>query len=247
MNTAELTARVARKYRKMTDALGVPQRAVFTEVSVDSIETWAERHDRRRYPFRPDPHLTQLVLDGRIPLAPDHIDRHEGYMAQIRSKPGWRRRIDVVAVGLWSKVAGEIDGFEVKVSRSDLLTELRDPRKAGTGARFCNRWWLAAADPSIFAGLDLPPEWGILVPRGRGLSIYRQATELDPEPLSGQFLASLLCCAITQAVPNNPAPGSILQALIDRVDPTDLAHLAAKRDFPTPALDPARRSWDAGR
>ena len=61
-----------------------------------------------------------------------------------------------------------IHGFEVKVSRSDWLTELRDPEKAEAWARYCHYFWLVAADRSIVRD-DLPDGWGLLVPHGTSL------------------------------------------------------------------------------
>lgn len=81
-------------------------------------------------------------------------------------------------------------GFEVKVSRSDWLTELRNPRKAEYWKRHCNRWYLVASDASIVRD-DLPEGWGLIIPAGSGLRIKRQATYIEhPEPLNNSTRAS---------------------------------------------------------
>ncbi|QTV79468.1 hypothetical protein [Microbacterium sp. NIBRBAC000506063] len=52
-----------------------------------------------------------------------------------------------------------VHGFEVKVSRADWLTELRDPEKAEAWARYCHYFWLVVADKTIVHD-DLPDGWG---------------------------------------------------------------------------------------
>lgn len=76
-----------------------------------------------------------------------------------------------------------IHGFEVKVSRSDWLSELSDPDKAEAWAKHCHYFWLVAADKSIVRG-DLPYGWGLLVPHGRSLRAVTSPTRRDPEPLT---------------------------------------------------------------
>lgn len=43
------------------------------------------------------------------------------------------RRIDAVAVGLWANTEHRVHGFEIKCSRADLLSELKQPDKAAPG------------------------------------------------------------------------------------------------------------------
>ena len=58
--------------------------------------------------------------------------------------------------------------FEIKVSRSDLLAELRDASKAGAWERFGHYFWLVVPDRDIIKGLVLPAHWGVLSPDGGG-------------------------------------------------------------------------------
>lgn len=62
-----------------------------------------------------------------------------------------------------------IHGFEVKISRKDWLTELRQPDKALAFIPYVHYWWLVIADQSMVVLDELPAGWGLLVPRGRGL------------------------------------------------------------------------------
>lgn len=74
-----------------------------------------------------------------------------------------------------------LHGHEVKVSRSDWLTELRDPTKADAWKRYCDKWWLVA--PKDVVRGDLPEGWGWMVPSGKGLRVVVQAPLLTPEPM----------------------------------------------------------------
>lgn len=129
---------------------------------------------------------------GRITEAmsvPEHlvlfevtVDGRDVYRGQQRDGYVARQRIDAVAVGIWRRTEHLVHGFEIKVSRGDLLAELRDPSKAEAGARMCDRWWLALGHPRLLRDDDvLPPGWGVLAPHGNGLTIVRK-----PEPMPGQ-------------------------------------------------------------
>lgn len=83
-----------------------------------------------------------------------------------------------------------IHGFEVKVSRSDWLTELADPEKALAWSRFCHYFWLVAADKSIVRD-DLPDGWGLLVPNGVSLRAARKPQRQVPELMPLPRLVSL--------------------------------------------------------
>lgn len=79
----------------------------------------------------------------------------------VRSSAGFdaRRTADALAIDTWPSKGLELHGFEVKCSRSDWLAELRQPDKAETFRRFCDRWWLVTSDRSIVRD-DLPGGWG---------------------------------------------------------------------------------------
>lgn len=196
--TADLTARVARKFRRSSGAMTIPRFVVLTEVGVDSVETRAEALGVTLDDDGNDPRNAEW-LDA---MDPEHrataADRHRRYLAG----PAKRRRIDVLAVGQWGPVAGHLEGVEVKATRADLLSELRDPLKAEAGARYCHRWWLALPHLDVAAGLDLPARWGVLVPHGRGLKVARPAELVEPLPAPGRLVATITAAAVCQAVPN---------------------------------------------
>jgi hypothetical protein len=109
------------------------------------------------------------------------------------------RTADAIAVDLWPSGGNEIHGFEVKVSRTDWLTELRDPTKADAVRRYCHRWWLVVPDVAIVRD-GLPEGWGLLAVGSDGkLRVRHQAPQLTPTPTHPSFLAALLRSAVRTA------------------------------------------------
>ena len=89
----------------------------------------------------------------------------------------------------WGK-SQSIHGFEIKVSRSDWLTELSDPTKAEAWAKHCHYFWLVAAERSIVRD-DLPDGWGLLVPQGIALRAVKKPKRRKPEPMSTTMIVAL--------------------------------------------------------
>jgi hypothetical protein len=79
------------------------------------------------------------------------------------TEPGGRR-IDYLALALWASRGQTIDGHEIKVSRSDWLSELGKPSKAEAWWPVCHRWWLVVPHESIVQEGELPDGWGLMVP-----------------------------------------------------------------------------------
>lgn len=124
-----------------------------------------------------------------VPIA---TTRYKGYDTGITQRYS-KQRIDAVAVGIWAtRTAHEIRGYEIKVSRSDLLAELRDPGKAAVGIEQCDSWWLALGDPALLKDSDvLPPGWGVVACAGSGLRVVHPAEQRQGQH-SGQFIAGLI-------------------------------------------------------
>ena len=81
-------------------------------------------------------------------------------------------------------------GFEVKVSRSDWLTELADPTKAEAWAKYCHYFWLVVSERNIVRD-DLPDGWGLLVPHARSLRVAVRPRRRDPLPLPHSAVVSI--------------------------------------------------------
>jgi hypothetical protein len=107
------------------------------------------------------------------------------FITEIQA-PHSLRRADALWCPVTSGNRGQIIGHEIKVSRSDLITELHDPHKADTWLKYCHRWWLVISDEAFLEGLDIPPEWGILVPPRRAntrfMHVVQKAPSLAPAP-----------------------------------------------------------------
>ncbi len=117
------------------------------------------------------------------------------YAEHVKSETGFAisgklRIADAIAMDCWTSNGMEIHGHEVKVSRSDWLTELRDPEKSGAFRPYVNRWWLVVPDLSIVRD-DLPIGWGLML-AGKGARIVKRAPKLDPLPMPRAMLAGLL-------------------------------------------------------
>lgn len=127
------------------------------------------------------------------------------FLEQVANGTGARakRWADAVAMNLWPSRGCEVHGFEVKVSRSDWLTELKDPSKADEVASYCDRWWLAIGDGDIVRPGELPSAWGLIAPDGRGgFAVVKEPGALEPAPLSRGFLAAVLRRATQQVTPD---------------------------------------------
>lgn len=139
--------------------------------------------------------LTEGQLFGRLKkrYAPPQYAIFSG----VQNSTGYtrqRREADAVAMGLWPSRGMEVLGFEIKSRRSDWFNELRQPKKSEAIQKYCNRWWVVAADKDIVnvdAG-ELPPTWGLMIPRGQHLVTVVEAPLLESEPLGRGFIAAIL-------------------------------------------------------
>lgn len=103
-----------------------------------------------------------------------------------------------------------LHGHEVKVSRADWLSELRDPEKSEAFKRYMHHWWLVVSDRSIVKAGELPDGWGLMVKSGRGLRAVVKAPRLAPEPMPTDFTICLMSAAAKTAhreVLHRQAPG----------------------------------------
>ena len=117
------------------------------------------------------------------------------FLPQVRSRTGYGgpiRTADAMAMSLYPSRGLLLHGFEVKVSRSDWLRELKEPDKAEEMARHCDRWWIVVNDERVVAPGELPPTWGLLVPRRAALTVKVDAPPLEAAPMTRAFMAALM-------------------------------------------------------
>lgn len=109
------------------------------------------------------------------------------------------RTADALVIDLWPSTGNLIHGFEVKVSRSDWLTELKDPSKAEAFRPYCDHWSLVVPDKSIVRD-DLPDGWGLLAPGSNGrLRYVKRAPKNERRPMPVGLMAAWLRSVAKQA------------------------------------------------
>lgn len=144
---------------------------------------------------------------------------------------GATRSADAIAMSLWPSRGLELHGFEIKASRGDWLRELHAPEKAEPIAKYCNRWWIVAANESVVADGELPPAWGLLVLRGKALATLKEAPErAHLVGVDRPFLAALLRRATEATLTMTPN---------DEVDAIVAARVEAT--MKAQSIDPDRR------
>lgn len=106
------------------------------------------------------------------------------FLPEVGQNGGWGSgsRCDAIYVGFTSASGRLLVGHEVKVSRSDWLTELSKPGKADAWADQCHEWWLVVSDPTIVHEGELPAGWGLMLP-GKSktrMSVHTRADRKSP-------------------------------------------------------------------
>lgn len=116
-------------------------------------------------------------------------------MEEVRDAAGFqsKRSADAIAMNTWPSRGLEINGFEIKASRSDWLRELKDPAKAEAIAAYCDRWWIVAL-PDLVKPDELPIGWGLLELKANGsLKEMKLAPKKeDVKPLNRTFIAAMM-------------------------------------------------------
>ena len=107
-----------------------------------------------------------------------------------------RRICDYMAMDLWTGYGAErgakLHGHEVKVSRADWLTELRDPTKAEAFRVYCDYWWLVVSAKDIVKPGELPDGWGLMVAHGESVRVVTPAVRnKDVLPMTRSIQATL--------------------------------------------------------
>ena len=101
------------------------------------------------------------------------------------------RSADAIAMSLYPSRGLRMHGFEIKVSRSDWLHELKQPDKSVPIQRFCDHWWIVTPAGIVKEG-ELPPTWGHLILKGNGFNCGVKAPHLERDPWEPAFIAALL-------------------------------------------------------
>lgn len=101
------------------------------------------------------------------------------------------RYADAVAMNLFPSRGLALHGFEIKVSRSDWLNELKQPTKSEPVQKYCDFWWIVTPKDIVKAD-ELPPTWGLMEYKGSKLFSVRPAPKLAAEPMTRAFAACMI-------------------------------------------------------
>jgi hypothetical protein len=107
-------------------------------------------------------------------------------------KAGWGQYLDAFAINCWPSKGFRRVAFEVKVTRSDFLHELKHPDKRQPALRISNEFYFVCPKGLVSAD-ETPPECGLIevAPEG-GRRKTVKAPHRDVEPLEMRTIVSLL-------------------------------------------------------
>lgn len=156
--------------------------------------------------IKPSDKMTTLELTDKLQQFYAAKKGAWSFITQLRNGTGWNnvtRTADAMAMGLWPSTGLDLIGFELKVSRSDWLHELKQPEKAEEMKQFCDQWYLVIPDESIIKPGELPEGWGLMVASGRGRTIKVKipAPKLTPVDVDRLLLASIFRNVTERCIP----------------------------------------------
>lgn len=113
-----------------------------------------------------------------------------------------RRRLDMMVLDCYASNGFQIDGFEIKISTSDLRNELRDPDKHVAFFDIIDYYTIAAPAGVVDPVLDIMPKtWGILIVNEDGTTrIKRRPLALRGDETNEQKIPRGFLAAITRAI-----------------------------------------------
>lgn len=137
-------------------------------------------------------------------------------LTQVRNGTGWAKQpstADALLMGCWPSTGNDLTGFEIKVSRSDWLHEVRDPNKSSYIKQYCDFWYLLVADASMVKEGELPEDWGMMAVRNGAIEVVKPAPRLaNPAPVDRIFLAAIFRKSLVQGVPPDVCNDMVLDA-----------------------------------
>jgi hypothetical protein len=131
--------------------------------------------------------------DIRVALEKRYCAPEWCLMHEVANGTGFsgKRYADCIAMNLFPSRGLAIHGLEIKVSRSDLTNELKNPNKADEIAQYCDLWYVVTPK-GLTDDLELPLPWGVIELHETGLLRERKkAKPLDAKPLTRTFIAAL--------------------------------------------------------
>jgi hypothetical protein len=146
-----------------------------------------------------NPANSDSVLPPKLPSIEEAISAkfshpHFVTLFEVRDSTGFdsSRSADAIAVGMYRTRGREITGFEIKRSRSDWLSELKNPAKAEEIGKFCDWFYLVTSNDSIAKIDEIPAQWGWMFLNGQRLKVLKKPERMKAVPLDRHMLCSLL-------------------------------------------------------
>lgn len=115
-------------------------------------------------------------------------------LSEVSDAAGFHRTgsCDYISIGLWNSRGLDVAGIELKSYRNDWLREMKNPAKAESFFKYCDRWYLLITEEGIAKPEEIPLTWGLLQIKGKKIIQVKQAPTLSPQPIDRSFLAALL-------------------------------------------------------
>lgn len=138
----------------------------------------------------------------REALADKFSHPHYITLFEVRDSTGFdsTRSADAISIGMYRSRGREMTGFEIKVSRSDWLRELKQPEKAEEIGKFCEWFYLVTSDGSIARIDEIPTPWGWMVLKGEKLKVLKKPERMKALPPDRHMLCSLLYSVRAQSI-----------------------------------------------
>lgn len=133
------------------------------------------------------------------------------FLSQVRNQTGYGQAVgairtaDALALGLWKSRGYYLHGFELKISRSDWLHELKDPSKAEAIAEYCDLFSLVISEESIIDVSEVPKTWGIMVAKNGTIKTLREAPLQESKAMDRAFLCGFMR-NVTEQIERNYVP-----------------------------------------
>lgn len=144
-----------------------------------------DEHDDRKFTERD---LLDFIRNTYQPpeyVVLDHVRNATGFVGNVRTA-------DALMFSTYPSRGLYVYGIEIKCSRQDWLSEMRNPSKAEEIGRYCDYWYVVSPRGIVRPG-ELPRNWGLLVPKVTLLEeVDKPVRNENCVPITREFLASIM-------------------------------------------------------
>ena len=133
----------------------------------------------------------QISVGASFGLLPHYPWEEEIFQADPRLFGG-QHRMDAFAINCYRGKQFERHAFEVKCSRSDLMSELKNPTKRDTAMALSNKFFFVLDSTVNYDPEDIPADCGIMIHTNGKIRQVRDAPWRAAHALPWRFVVSLL-------------------------------------------------------